>query len=128
MISIHVPAWGTTSNRTTQGSSYCISIHVPAWGTTLISAFGKTQILSISIHVPAWGTTFLFLGIGGSERDFNPRSRVGNDEKALSTGLILLNFNPRSRVGNDFQSTLKKELFTYFNPRSRVGNDIPCFF
>ena len=33
-----------------------ISIHVPAWGTTMV-AFGASAVFIISIHVPAWGTT-----------------------------------------------------------------------
>ena len=37
----------------------------------------------------------------------------------------LKNFNPRSRVGNDEQFTLKDIPALDFNPRSRVGNDEP---
>ena len=33
-ISIHVPAWGTTSRIKTISGLMTISIHVPAWGTT----------------------------------------------------------------------------------------------
>ena len=36
---------------------FLISIHVPAWGTTTGFQF-VTNILNISIHVPAWGTTY----------------------------------------------------------------------
>ena len=55
-----------------------ISIHVPAWGTTEIQSlfFGK---FSISIHVPAWGTTFPEMCCFKQNKNFNPRSRVGND-------------------------------------------------
>ena len=81
MISIHVPAWGTTTffAKNTQKLT-AISIHVPAWGTT---GFNKTlyHMTKISIHVPAWGTTysrFLYLMVLNY---FNPRSRVGNDLK-----------------------------------------------
>ena len=78
VISIHVPAWGTTQLRmhghvidTFQStfprgerqaltgilSQQCaISIHVPAWGTTRLKTELK-GIEGISIHVPAWGTT-----------------------------------------------------------------------
>ena len=34
-------------------------------------------------------------------RDFNPRSRVGNDSCDREGYLWIINFNPRSRVGND---------------------------
>ena len=33
------------------------------------------------------------------------------------------NFNPRSRVGNDQIVRVKKQPVEHFNPRSRVGND-----
>ena len=78
IISIHVPAWGTTENARLLVKYLAISIHVPAWGTTFVtlsisvirifqSTFprGERHIsiyrdypgTSISIHVPAWGTT-----------------------------------------------------------------------
>jgi len=57
VISIHVPAWGTTDYN---GEEYYalnyISIHVPAWGTTSTPTI-YINPTSISIHVPAWGTT-----------------------------------------------------------------------
>ena len=76
---------------------------------------------------------------------FNPRSRVGNDEKRVY-GIVKPNiisihipawgttrktfwcstksyFNPRSRVGNDSLFRTSSASSTYFNPRSRVGND-----
>ena len=56
-----------------------ISIHVPAWGTTICPDYYIDTSI-ISIHVPAWGTTkYSWTKIKG-EQDFNPRSRVGNDE------------------------------------------------
>ena len=33
--------------------------------------------------------------------NFNPRSRVGNDNKIDDLVGLKINFNPRSRVGND---------------------------
>ena len=76
-ISIHVPAWGTTSASRRGDLRAVISIHVPAWGTTIYlfceilpvkfqstcprgarqKARSAQQSLEISIHVPAWGTT-----------------------------------------------------------------------
>ena len=78
IISIHVPAWGTTYRVTgykfrkvfqstfprgerRQSATFTllynqISIHVPAWGTTGQQQ-GIPQQSRISIHVPAWGTT-----------------------------------------------------------------------
>ena len=56
LISIHVPAWGTTKSVIVSTNSTRISIHVPAWGTTLTPNIIIQQFI-ISIHVPAWGTT-----------------------------------------------------------------------
>ena len=36
------------------------------------------------------------------------------------------NFNPRSRVGNDTPATVMRRYGDNFNPRSRVGNDVPA--
>ena len=80
VISIHVPAWGTTLMSSLMPFNIRISIHVPAWGTTSIvvsapvrvfpfqstcprgarrgRAGGSQAAPHISIHVPAWGTTF----------------------------------------------------------------------
>ena len=56
IISIHVPARGTTRRRDNPPAYYCISIHVPARGTTCFG-LGKIYMIVISIHVPARGTT-----------------------------------------------------------------------
>ena len=56
-ISIHVPAWGTTTSCDILFHHVYISIHVPAWGTTT-QEISHCKAFSISIHVPAWGTTF----------------------------------------------------------------------
>ena len=98
-ISIHVPAWGTTDHMLLAYADYLISIHVPAWGTTIQDAYMEYKS-GISIHVPAWGTT----GIGrkrGGRKNFNPRSRVGNDRSPYAKANKVVYFNPRSRVGND---------------------------
>ena len=100
IISIHVPAWGTTSVLHSNQKADTISIHVPAWGTTSCyntyntifpfqSTFprGERRVCSrynvlptlISIHVPAWGTTGSIPGSAFNISYFNPRSRVGND-------------------------------------------------
>ena len=56
LISIHVPARGTTIISLTDDLIFCISIHVPARGTTQ-NAFSSWYLFLISIHVPARGTT-----------------------------------------------------------------------
>ena len=127
-ISIHVPAWGTTVFCKVTWAHFIISIHVPAWGTTpsvgsspfsmiFQSTFprGERHIqvsdlrnnVVISIHVPAWGTTVSTVCKSGLKRNFNPRSRVGNDRTGLfyydSTGKFQSTFprGERQRTGND---------------------------
>ena len=82
----------------------------------------ETEI-KISIHVPAWGTTISLIVIFILYKNFNPRSRVGNDHGPDRQGEGVGNFNPRSRVGNDLIILHSDMLHLYFNPRSRVGND-----
>ena len=50
IISIHVPAWGTTTFENWQWYCNCISIHVPAWGTTWITG--------LAIVKPIFQSTF----------------------------------------------------------------------
>ena len=85
---------------------FVISIYVPAWGTTmvtvpviLLSLFQSTfprgerpaaqtkpvPCIEISIHVPAWGTTARGGQLVGIMANFNPRSRVGNDRLRVHT-------------------------------------------
>ena len=56
LLSIHVPAWGTTPLLFHFNEQSGLSIHVPAWGTTKPRRGYAGQGL-LSIHVPAWGTT-----------------------------------------------------------------------
>ena len=99
-ISIHVPAWGTTEQIPAHSHMGDISIHVPAWGTTprgccvniaveFQSTFPRGERLSINccrLCVSSFQSTFPrgerravhdLCGVGSN---FNPRSRVGNDE------------------------------------------------
>ena len=78
----------------------------------------------ISIHVPAWGTTADVSKTDSTfQKDFNPRSRVGNDLNMRADDDGFIDFNPRSRVGNDRMENSLVRRTTYFNPRSRVGID-----
>ena len=55
-----------------------ISIHAPAWGATGLADVAGL-ISKISIHAPAWGATVIDIKPWASDKDFNPRSRVGSD-------------------------------------------------
>ena len=121
-----------------------VSIHVPARGTT--ECIEQTRSVTVvSIHVPARGTTVFFQRYIFFRLCFNPRSREGNDVTLSTKSRNPSSFNPRSREGNDdtsyrkaqgswkFQSTFPRgERLPWkrnslrrccFNPRSREGND-----
>ena len=120
-ISIHVPAWGTTTSECVLQIWCNISIHVPAWGTT-DALNNNTLVLQFQSTFPR-GERQVLSTSPTSDSNFNPRSRVGNDggeiakeatellfqstfprgerQKKGTTGGKLENFNPRSRVGND---------------------------
>ena len=100
---------------------YTISIHVPAWGTT-------TEMVEISLNTSFQSTFPRGERRRGyiAERKcwyFNPRSRVGNDYHRSGYRCCHRHFNPRSRVGNDPYAGQLPHSSVYFNPRSRVGND-----
>ena len=77
-----------------------VSIHVPARGTTDDYHKGSLRT-SVSIHVPARGTTWSEWKICIIKSRFNPRSREGNDHCVNDICCFLWRFNPRSREGND---------------------------
>ena len=121
-----------------------ISIHVPAWGTTS-GADGDFGANTISIHVPAWGTTQTGLALASPRSNFNPRSRVGNDIKgdiygsviyisihvpAWGTTSIHCSYKSLSIIsihvpawGTTAVTSPQYLPLNDFNPRSRVGND-----
>ncbi len=136
---------GNTPCTTPFDFLFVISIHVPAWGTTTNEA-ARLSVVHISIHVPAWGTTALVYSEKEDVCDFNPRSREGNDKRMLLIAAASYYFNPRSREGNDDltkvpvpaseeisihvpargttdESQYQPDCLLYFNPRSREGND-----
>ena len=77
-ISIHVPAWGTTTNKSDRRYIVRFQSTFPRGERHKGSAF-KDGEYRISIHVPAWGTTSFSPKAMLFHSDFNPRSRVGND-------------------------------------------------
>ena len=126
IVSIHVPARGTTLFGIKHSCIAIVSIHVPARGTTDLEGaiaahkpgFQSTfpqgerraqyQIQDmpelVSIHVPARGTTVSGTGIRRIASGFNPRSRKGNDRVENIRRHTNTGFNPRSRKGNDISS------------------------
>ena len=83
-------------------------------------SISKTTI--ISIHVPAWGTTpvgTMLIPYVEFQSTF-PRGERQFGQRMFG---LYCNFNPRSRVGNDECFDVFVRAFVDFNPRSRVGND-----
>ena len=121
-ISIHVPAWGTTRRGRPARRHLTISIHVPAWGTTARYRAGVRRV-PISIHVPAWGTT-IHQEVKRDERLFQstcPRGARPIGARRSSAGW---DFNPRARVGHDSGVAGVRGPLPDFNPRARVGHDL----
>ena len=57
-----------------------VSIHAPAWGATGRHG-GDFHRHKVSIHAPAWGATGMALRVGRPPKSFNPRPRVGGDDR-----------------------------------------------
>ncbi len=140
------PPRGGDSGRPEEprGHEHLVSIHAPAGGRHDhgCAPMPAETCLEVSIHAPAWGATpdppATELAIISTS--FNPRPRVGGDERRDSmrqcrTGLdgaSVWGFNPRPprggrprprpRWGALRQPRRRRERF---NPRPRVGGDPP---
>ena len=123
-ISIHAPAWGATCGQYE-------AKYVPEADFNPRSRMGSDVHCGdqdmgsrdISIHAPAWGATpvlFLFVGY------FSFQSTLPHGERppGLPAGFYpAKDFNPRSRMGSDEKERGFVWLTNYFNPRSRMGSD-----
>ena len=144
IISIHVPAWGTTHVQRLRPVNYAVfqstfprgerrrETKKAMFGWAFQSTFPRGERRSLScifIHDELFQSTFprgerqnvcrLFLIFC----HFNPRSRVGNDAIALIPPII-----PPISIHVPAWGTTPAMLISwqgepYFNPRSRVGND-----
>ena len=122
-VSIHAPAWGATLGPADGQGLGIVSIHAPAWGATRwmrywsppASWFQSTHprgvrpyhvdvvkaFYDVSIHAPAWGATACPATQAAPYSGFNPRTRVGCDDRAAIDSNSAESFNPRTRVGCD---------------------------
>ena len=82
LISIHVPAWGTTKSKLIGGVFGVISIHVPAWGTTTTTITRTVKYDPFQSTFPRGERPISFISFSRST-NFNPRSRVGNDGNTI---------------------------------------------
>ena len=117
-----------------------VSIHAPVWGAKQY-VVGKLEENGVSIHAPVWGANRCRSRTMG-RRCFNPRTRVGCEDKLVISPSFILCFNPRTRVGCEMVYSIRRGLVTVsihapvwgaktnarlrfihqsFNPRTRVG-------
>ena len=120
-----------------------VVIHAPVWGATHYIDDDLDKFV-VSIHAPVWGATPAITGRTTSRICFNPRTRVGCDNrqkdnwrdkqvsihapvwgatKIILKCLVTECFNPRTRVGCDNTLLLSPWIDNGFNPRTRVGCD-----
>ena len=99
---------------------FIISIHVPAWGTTLTSIL-LPMTDTFQSTFPRGERPALFASYI-SWSYFNPRSRVGNDDSKHS-GHCFFSISIHVPRGERLQARIHLRQICNFNPRSRVGND-----
>ena len=122
IISIHVPAWGTTltsillpmtdtfQSTFPRGERPALFASYISWsyfnprsrvGNDYVDLVVLKQTMFISIHVPAWGTTYRRLWWDHGSCRF--QSTFPRGERLVQTEQLSqkCHFNPRSRVGND---------------------------
>ena len=144
LISIHVPAWGTTNwqnnifyeliyfNPRSRVGNDKVNYEWLTEGTGFQSTFprGERPNATKSSELPCqFQSTFprgerpTQMRNNDANHDFNPRSRVGNDHMYCDN----CRFNSISihvpAWGTTNEQSVHYYLSTYFNPRSRVGND-----
>ena len=144
IVSIHVPARGTTQYAYFITLTYDVSIHVPARGTTEFKEILRDRARFQStfprgerrIERMAEGYNWEF------QSTFPRGERLTKYKLILTDGTVSIHvpargtttkprtwqkkaygFNPRSREGNDSQIQTWSNLSNRFNPRSREGND-----
>ena len=74
-------------------------------GVRLAALLGLSIRVTVSIHAPAWGATRQETTASKNDRCFNPRTRVGCDERRWQDVETSSCFNPRTRVGCDASSS-----------------------
>ena len=105
VISIHVPAWGTTADVSKTDSTFQKDFNPRSRVGNDGEGEEYGDILDISIHIPTWGTTIASIPDIASF-PFQPTFPRGERPTPLTeVTRATLNFNPRSRVGNDKASS-----------------------
>ena len=144
VISIHVPAWGTTIASIPDIASFPFQPTFPrgerptplteVTRATLNfnprSRVGNDMVffqdcvdIRISIHVPAWGTTFF---TERSTRFHAFQSTFPRGERPLSLSCVTSTslFQSTFPRGERLDWSRPIQIYHHFNPRSHVGNDM----
>ena len=98
-VSTHAPAWGATLERMEGGAGGPVSTHAPAWGATCPGCGGLVGG-EVSTHAPAWGATageVYAFGYG----TFQPTRPHGARPTSTARYWSRVSFNPRARMGRD---------------------------
>ena len=126
IVSIHVPARGTTKSDYIKATDRAVSIHVPARGTT-ISGNADYIKAQVSIHVPARGTTLTCPTCGQSLPVSIHVPARGTTEKPDVRSAFHIMFQSTFPHGERPQKPSVTPKSRCFNPRSRTGNDFLFF-
>ena len=127
-ISIHAPREGGDFSLWPFGDrSMLISIHAPARGATADTGIHPAHKRRISIHAPAWGATPRSSDRTPAPKYFNPRPRVGGDQKSFKEGDMLSETSIHApREGGDHLQQGGQHPRRHFNPRPpRGGRPFP---
>ena len=109
-VSIHAPAWGATYAGTIRLRKEICFNPRPRMGGDLQQYFDRRRELIVSIHAPAWGATLI---IATNKRYHKFQSTPPHGGRLL-IGQILLRlrkrFNPRPRMGGDQKAGSRNDI------------------
>ena len=84
-VSTHAPAWGATLRDVLLAPPVdVVSTHAPAWGATMSSEISPVTDCGVSTHAPAWGATNFATTWWCCPVCFNPRARMGRDNRFVT--------------------------------------------
>ncbi len=99
-----------------------VSIRAPVWGAIGVEA-GPRRGGCVSIRAPVWGAMLRCGCRRCRTKSFNPRSRVGSDERRGIVVPSRVTFQSALPCGERSAVLSDATINSSFNPRSRVGSD-----
>ncbi len=120
-ISIHAPAWGATRADRCRCGRMGISIHAPAWGATIAIA-AAVLLHPLFQSTPPRGGRPSPSNLCRRTRSFQSTPPRGGRPRKLLSVLGIVHFNPRPRVGGDEKRYPQyKDEFTFQSTPPRGG-------